>query len=721
MTARTTSHDVKLADCSPPTGTYQWHLPDGELKWTPGLVQLYGRELPMDGENSFLDCVHPEDRVRVEAETSAFMEQGATYSHIFRIIRSDGTVRTVLDRGVIRRAADGSPIAFDGMNIDLTDDLVGLGLRPDQPGSGIVQSADRAVEAAGLGYYGLNLENRQSYWSRELLHLIGRPHAGETPTMDLALQFVHPDDRYRVRAEMDRVSEAPTSFDMEYRIFTPDGSCRWVRDRGESSLSALDGRPIRVFGVLSDVTDRKALEVELRQAVGLLEAIFENAPLGLAAFDREFRFLRVNRTLADINGIPAAAHIGKRPDEVLPGLGSLDVIYDAWRAILAGGPPILDHEVVGHTEASEQARIWNEHFFPIQEGETIAGIAGIIEDVTERRAAEAIRRESFDRLRKVLDSTSAMVGVLTPDGTMVEVNDVALRAGGLTRDEVIGAKFWDAYWWNSDPATVEQLKASVARAAAGENVRYDVEVRLANDTRMTIDFLLAPVFGSAGSVEYLVPSGYDVTERNKAIAQAQLLMQEVNHRSKNILTLVLSIARQTARSDPRGFLDKFSERLSSLARVQDLLVKGNWESFDLQELFQSQLRHLKDDVGSRILMNGPRVTVNADAAQNLSMVIYELSTNALKYGALSRTTGQVQVRWHVNPGPEGPLLSIDWVESGGPDVRTPTRRGFGHTLMHSMIEATCKARVESHFDPHGFRWHLCDGRNCVVEFSPTRL
>jgi len=116
-------------------------------------------------------------------------------------------------------------------------------------------------------------------------------------------------------------------------------------------------------------------------------------------------------------------------------------------------------------------------------------------------------------LRAVLDRVVAFVGILTPDGTLIEANEPALHAAGLKRADVIGKPFWDCYWWSFDTDAQSRLQQAIKRAAAGEHVRYDADVRIADDAMIVIDFLLMPHMNRSGTVDFLVPSGVDITER----------------------------------------------------------------------------------------------------------------------------------------------------------------------------------------------------------------
>ncbi len=122
-----------------------------------------------------------------------------------------------------------------------------------------------------------------------------------------------------------------------------------------------------------------------------------------------------------------------------------------------------------------------------------------------RGEASVIEHEAI--VRRVIDHMLAFVGVVDLDGTLLEANETALRAGGITRSDVIGKKFWECHWWSYDPNIAEQLKQAIKRAVLGEQVRYDVQIRVANDRRLMIDFMLSPVHDEAGRVTHLIPSG----------------------------------------------------------------------------------------------------------------------------------------------------------------------------------------------------------------------
>lgn len=154
-----------------------------------------------------------------------------------------------------------------------------------------------------------------------------------------------------------------------------------------------------------------------------------------------------------------------------------------------------------------------------QQGYPLA-ITAVAHDITERKEAELKLAEREADLRRVIDNMLGLVGILATDGTLLDANTTALVGGGLEREDVIGKKFWECYWWDFDRDTANRLKDSIERAASGEVSRYDVEVRMKDDTRMMIDFMIAPVRDETGQVSYLIPSGVDITDRVKA-EQAQ--------------------------------------------------------------------------------------------------------------------------------------------------------------------------------------------------------
>src|SRR5262252_8568741 len=188
-------------------------------------------------------------------------------------------------------------------------------------------------------------------------------------------------------------------------------------------------------------------------------------------------------------------------------------------------------------------------------------------------------------------------------------------------------------------------------------------------------------------------------------------MREVNHRAKNMLSLVQAIARQTAAREPEDFIGCFTERIQALAANQDLLIRNEWQGVDMEDLVRAQLAHFADLVGSRIGVHGPKLHLNAAAAQAIGLALHELATNAGKYGALSVDAGHVDVGWQFD---DGGIFTMGWTERDGPPVSPPRRRGFGSTVITWMAKRSVDGEVELDYAPSGLVWHLtCPAANAL--------
>jgi len=206
-------------------------------------------------------------------------------------------------------------------------------------------------------------------------------------------------------------------------------------------------------------------------------------------------------------------------------------------------------------------------------------------------------------------------------------------------------------------------------------------------------------------------------ERERKEEHIKQLLNEVDHRSKNVLSVVQAIARQTAIASPDEFVTRFSERMQTLAASHDLLVNSRWHGIEIADLIRVQLAHFKDLIGTRIKLDGPSLRLSVAAAQTLGMIMHELATNAAKYGALCNNLGHADIRWHGHQGEENDVFTISWTERGGPTVVAPSHRGFGSTVVKTMAESSLDGDVDLDFAPAGLRWHLvCPSSKVLDQF-----
>jgi two-component system CheB/CheR fusion protein len=270
------------------------------------------------------------------------------------------------------------------------------------------------------------------------------------------------------------------------------------------------------------------------------------------------------------------------------------------------------------------------------------------------------------------------------------VNSPSVRLGQAIRD--LSFKFQDADFLRDAELVICELTPR------------QVEVRTADDRfymRRTV-----PCKAEDGRILGIVVTFTDTTECRAFERRQDILLAELQHRVKNILASVQAIGRMTHQRSTNlaDFWEAFQGRLVALATTQELLTRAETDKVSLAELVDRELS-AQGARAENVQVGGPDLHLTAKAAQNLALALHELTTNAAKHGALTKTEGLVEVKWRI----EGDRVRFEWIESGGPRVAKPIRRGFGTELMEKAIPYQLRGKTILEYPPEGAR--------CTFDFA----
>jgi len=331
----------------------------------------------------------------------------------------------------------------------------------------------------------------------------------------------------------------------------------------------------------------------------------------------------------------------------------------------------------------------------------VVGASKIVRDARPWLESQQRVRESEANFEVLANSIPQLAWMAKADGALFWYNRRWYDFTGTTFDEMQG------WGWQQvqHPEHIDRVTEKFREHLASGKVWEDTfPLRGADGQYRWFLSRAEPIRDATGQVVRWIGTNTDITELREASERIRLLLLEVNHRSKNMLGVVMALGRNTLRLSGGDFLKRFNERLISLSANQDILVRRDWREVPLAELVDAQLGFAKGSPGT-VQVNGPDTSITPKAAEVIGMALHELATNALKHGALSVEGGVVTLTWSLKQPSGAPGLLLRWQESGGPPVEPPTRTGFGTTLIRDIPKRSLgDALLE--YRPEGLLWEL---------------
>jgi PAS domain S-box-containing protein len=512
--------------------------------------------------------------------------------------------------------------------------------------------------------------------------IIGRSHWDVWPaSVGTAVE-----DAYR-RAMRERISVT-----IEHRYVFDDRHDVWLELR---IFPLADGGLAAFF---RDVTDRRHAAEALRNSEARLKAVLDSVPIGIVIADAQ-----TGQILA---GNPQTETIFRHPIYPTSGLEE----YAKWRVRHSDGSmlapedyPISRAMRTGEPTGSEEylyergdgSLAWMRFAAaPIRNGsgDVVGGVVAIV-DVDEEKKAEQALRRSEERLQLALEASTIIgtwdwdvrANLVYADGrfaTLFGIDHQRAAAGVSIREIVDGVHPDDR---------VETQRILEEALAGGES--YSTEFRTV-DSVGTVHWVTARgrCYYQDGKPVRFPGVAVEITERKRWEEQQRLLVNELNHRVKNTLAMVQSIAAQTLRNaaTTKEARATFEGRLIALAKAHDVLTRENWEGADLMDIVREATAPYTIAQSDRFRISGPAVRLPPRMALATAMVVQELVTNAIKYGALSIDGGTVDIHWELSDARtegEVPRMHLRWQERDGPPVNAPSRRGFGSRLIeHGLAQ-----------------------------------
>lgn len=318
-----------------------------------------------------------------------------------------------------------------------------------------------------------------------------------------------------------------------------------------------------------------------------------------------------------------------------------------------------------------------------------------LEERVARRSQEVY--EAKKRLELALRDTNITISMTDRDLRYVWIRNAP---AGFDAQHMLGRTDEEILPTEASRDTMS-LKRKVLETGEEQRARTMVED---GGKKRYFDLTAEPYRDEDGSVAGVLCVSVEETEQIEREERLRNVLREMSHRSKNTLTILLGIARQTAQrsNDLDGFLASFDARLRALVGSQDLLVEHDWRAIPLDQLLRTQINPYLNPSEKRLHLDGPDVRIKAEPSQNLGLALHELARNAHSFGALSDAKGQLRVKWFLDPADEPTTLKIIWQEVGGPQVTPPTAPpGFGRTITERILARALDGRAIINYRPEG--------------------
>ena len=481
-------------------------------------------------------------------------------------------------------------------------------------------------------------------------------------------------------------------------------------------ISALYGRTRKASALfVAAFTDSARSKERLQKSEDLFRATFENAAVGIAHVAPDGSWLRANEYLCSITGYSREELLSKSFQDITHP-ADLEADLAQLRRMLSG--EINSYKMEKRYLRKDGSIVWVR--LTVSAVRNAEGAAeyfiSVVEDISGQKRAQEALRENEERYRSIVATSLDTIVVIDEAGCIQSVNPAAEGMLGYKAGELLGRNVSmlmpEPYRAAHDGYLAAYLKTGHAKIIG---IGREVEAQRKDGSRFPAD--LAVTEWQSGGKRYFTGTLHDITERKRFEEQIQLLMREVDHRARNLLTLVHTVARRTAATTPADFVQRFGERIQALSASQDLLTRNEWRGADLGELVRSQLSHFRDLIGTRIEVLGTPLVVCARAAQAIGMALHELATNAGKYGALSNAHGRVEIGWGIARAGETETFVMTWREHDGPPVAPPATQGFGTTVIGRVVIESLEAHVELSYPVTGLVWRL----ECPVKEVKPKL
>ena len=511
------------------TGMFDYDLIERRGKWNPQMASIYN--FSPKGEyisvEEWRNLFHPDDVERLAQEAErVWRGRDKPFTFEFRTVRRGGETRWILSHGRIVRDQEGKAVRMIGTHTDITDrKLAEQSLRQHET------ELKEAQRLAKIGSWHWTPASDTVIWSDELYRIAGRDPRLPAVSYQDHHKLYTPESWERLQAAVHQALNNGTPYSVEVEMVRPDGQKKWVTACGEAQHDS-QGAIVSLRGTVQDITERKRMEEELRNAEERTRFSLETANIGTWEWNVQTGEVCWSSNMEAVHG-QAPGSFGNSFDSFFEGVFIEDrerVMQEIKSALSGAGKYKTEYRQY----RSDGTLGWMEVHGRVEfdcEGKPLR-MFGVCANVTERKQAEEQLMHSESRLRAAFSQSYSFLSLLEPDGAIIEINRAALEAAGVSdASQLVGRKLWEASWWSSLPDEVEVLKQTISKVGTGQSVRAECRFCLSDGTIRVGDRTVSPILDDHRSVVMIVATGLDITERKcaeEAVAQEARALIRLN-------------------------------------------------------------------------------------------------------------------------------------------------------------------------------------------------